>query len=234
MGFVIYVIMVTVHADPSRASRTGRNLLELAIVPVVLWIALKIYAAAFPEAEYFRFSYLDEYYAIPRVYAGMQAKEASPYEFLYAGVCSATGEPEYDSDCNSIVDAGYSTRPITQTESSASFYLDLADAVYGEDTVSDTGTLSPGPDDGIYSVRHGNSEARYLISGGGRILRFSTCYIDSGYCRVAVATDKGVLVFPANWGGRTSFWREDEAVWNAKFNGWRCLDPTCGGRFDAP
>ena len=233
IGALACFVLASRHSGKKRRTLVLRNALELAAVPLTLWIAFQVYAAVIQQPDHIRLTYRGNTYAIPRVYRPAQSTEKNLYEYINVAICYHSGLPIYAGPCTASSQIKLSTRPMVEE-----FYvyssLDQADATYDGDVITNRGNGAEVLPDGSFEYHQGAYRNRFLLEKSGQIERFAHCYPLVESCTISARTPQGILTFPAKATdvGATNFWREKEEDWVAAFDGWQCAEATCGGRFD--
>ncbi|WP_424926978.1 hypothetical protein [Amaricoccus tamworthensis] len=227
IGLIINLFLSVFHSLQSRRSQVRRNAIELAIMPVAFVSAIWVWDLKYGPKDLIILSYLDENYAIPRVYVPRVYSRADGGTLMLS-LCTKNGEPQYDSDCNFFREYGISTSKFTNN-SDVRNTLDNANATYSGDVISSRGDGVTEMRDGSFSYMNGSKYQRFLLNEDGLILRFADCYSRADQCEVFVRTELGILSFPSfnQIQDKQDFWRNEEAEWMDRFNNWRCADASC-------
>jgi hypothetical protein len=221
------------HSTEKRRTLILRNALELTAVPVILWIVFQVWAANYQQSDHLRLTYLGDTFGIPRVYRPHQSSERDSYEYIDVVICWKTGDPAYAKACTANSSVMLSTRRMIE-EPNVYTVLDWAGATYDSDFVTNRGSGAETLPDGSFYYEKQGSRYRFLLDKSEQIERFSSCFNVTGTCNIATRTPHGTLTFSAKTTDTdaANFWRAKEMDWLANFDGWKCVETTCDGRFD--
>ena len=231
VSVLAFLVLAIRHSRTNREVSDLRKVCELASVPCILLLVFQLTAVLYQQPDHLRVSYVDNTYAIPRVYRPDQSSEKSSFELISVSICKKTRAPIYADTCNANGYVELSNRPIIK-QFDAQYSLDQAGAAYSGDIVTERGPDAKIIHDGSFTLSVGGRKTRFLLDETGRIDRFASCLVTAKSCRVSVRTSQGILTFPTHEedADAADFWPADERRWLATFDGWKCDDDNCEGR----
>lgn len=231
VAVLVFIYFAAKHSSPAFRIRVFRNALQLAVVVVACWAVYHLLAAFTGRSDHLRRTYREETYSIPRTYRPIQSRQEAANEYLGISICFGTGSPIYMASCRREMIITLKLQPMIQQFRIQSS-LDQAGARYEGDFLFDNGDGAISLPDGSFFYQYFSEFTRFLLDEKGKIMRFSKCDTRFDWCDVSVRTDQGLLSFLTRDTGATDFWREEEAQWLAKFESWKCDDPSCGGLYE--
>jgi hypothetical protein len=232
-----FLLVAIFHSMKKRRTQVFRNAMELMIIPIIFILVLFIEMKNNPQPNYYRVSYSDQFYSIPRAYVVHTSRASvnkKGVRTLSMGICIGLKAGAYDKSCE---ETGYITldngkfidrRAVNQV-------LDGVAAVYEEDIIADAGVGAVLMPDNSIHYPGTRFFVRMLLNEQGQIDRFMTCKKHREMpCEIFARTPLGILRLQSVADGMNSldFGRRDEKYWLSFIQAHKCTDPTCGGKFD--